>query len=150
MQAWGTEAWAGSQHASSTRWPRCSSPPQAMVCATSTACLGNPFVNGWQQENPDNWLRDGDPWEICPAARESGNQVELHFQAERRVILRSFQIGRRACSVSRLIVRWWATEEKRSTLSASGPPLHPTTSIFRNLAPAISWARWAKRCKRNR
>src|SRR5438477_10306267 len=22
------------------------------------------FVNGWQQENPDNWLRDGDPWEI--------------------------------------------------------------------------------------
>src|SRR5215831_13442152 len=23
------------------------------------------FVNGWQQENPDNWLRDGDPWEIC-------------------------------------------------------------------------------------
>jgi len=23
------------------------------------------FVNGWQQENPDNWMRDGDPWEIC-------------------------------------------------------------------------------------
>src|SRR3984957_2684708 len=23
------------------------------------------FVNGWQQENPDNWLRDDDPWEIC-------------------------------------------------------------------------------------
>jgi glycogen phosphorylase len=23
------------------------------------------FVNGWQQENPDNWLRDQDPWEIC-------------------------------------------------------------------------------------
>ena len=23
------------------------------------------FVNGWQQESPDNWLRDGDPWEIC-------------------------------------------------------------------------------------
>jgi len=23
------------------------------------------FVNGWQQENPDNWLRNGDPWEIC-------------------------------------------------------------------------------------
>ena len=23
------------------------------------------FVNGWQQEHPDNWLRDGDPWEIC-------------------------------------------------------------------------------------
>jgi len=23
------------------------------------------FVNGWQHENPDNWLRNGDPWEIC-------------------------------------------------------------------------------------
>jgi glycogen phosphorylase len=23
------------------------------------------FVNGWQQECPDNWLRDSDPWEIC-------------------------------------------------------------------------------------
>ncbi len=23
------------------------------------------FVNGWQQENPDNWLRNGDPWEIA-------------------------------------------------------------------------------------
>src|SRR6201981_1883830 len=23
------------------------------------------LVNGWQQENPDNWLREGDPWEIC-------------------------------------------------------------------------------------
>lgn len=22
------------------------------------------FVNGWQQESADNWLRDGDPWEI--------------------------------------------------------------------------------------
>jgi len=27
------------------------------------------FANGWQQENPDNWLRDGDPWEI-PRAHE--------------------------------------------------------------------------------
>ena len=23
------------------------------------------FENGWQRENPDNWLRAGDPWEIC-------------------------------------------------------------------------------------
>jgi glycogen phosphorylase len=23
------------------------------------------FENGWQRENPDNWLRSGDPWEIC-------------------------------------------------------------------------------------
>src|SRR5208337_4975260 len=23
------------------------------------------FANGWQQENPDNWLRDTDPWEVA-------------------------------------------------------------------------------------
>jgi starch phosphorylase len=23
------------------------------------------FVNGWQREDPDNWLREGDPWEIA-------------------------------------------------------------------------------------
>jgi starch phosphorylase len=23
------------------------------------------IVNGWQQENPDNWLRDMDPWEVA-------------------------------------------------------------------------------------
>ena len=40
----------------------------------------NRFVNGWQQENPDNWLRDGDPWEIAPPSRESGNQAERHVQ----------------------------------------------------------------------
>src|SRR6201993_2751975 len=31
------------------------------------------FENGWQQETADNWLRDGDPWEIC----RSHEQVEI-------------------------------------------------------------------------
>jgi len=33
------------------------------------------FVNGWQREDPDNWLRDGDPWEICRAHEK----VEIKF-----------------------------------------------------------------------
>ena len=33
------------------------------------------FVNGWQRENPDNWLRDGDPWEIARAHEK----VEIKF-----------------------------------------------------------------------
>ncbi len=33
------------------------------------------FVNGWQREVPDNWLRFGDPWEI---AREH-EKVEIKF-----------------------------------------------------------------------
>jgi glycogen phosphorylase len=33
------------------------------------------FVNGWQREDPDNWLRDGDPWEIARAHE----RVEVKF-----------------------------------------------------------------------
>ena len=33
------------------------------------------FVNGWQREDPDNWLRDGDPWEIARAHEK----VEIKF-----------------------------------------------------------------------
>lgn len=35
------------------------------------------FVNGWQREDPDNWLRDGDPWEI---ARQH-EKVEIKLNA---------------------------------------------------------------------
>jgi glycogen phosphorylase len=31
--------------------------------------------NGWQREHPDNWLRDGDPWEIC----RDHEKVEVKF-----------------------------------------------------------------------
>jgi glycogen phosphorylase len=33
------------------------------------------FVNGWQREDPDNWLRDGDPWEIA----RTHEKVEIKF-----------------------------------------------------------------------
>jgi starch phosphorylase len=33
------------------------------------------FENGWQQERPDNWLRDGDPWEIA----RPHEKVEIKF-----------------------------------------------------------------------
>jgi starch phosphorylase len=39
------------------------------------------IVNGWQKENPDNWLRYGDPWEIA----------RLHEQVEIRLAV-SFQL----------------------------------------------------------
>jgi starch phosphorylase len=35
------------------------------------------FANGWQREDPDNWLRDGDPWEI---ARQH-EKVEIKLNA---------------------------------------------------------------------
>src|SRR5215510_302202 len=38
------------------------------------------FVNGWQQENPDNWLRDGDPWEICRAHEKVEIKLNCSFK----------------------------------------------------------------------
>jgi starch phosphorylase len=38
------------------------------------------FVNGWQQENPDNWLRDGDPWEIARAHEKVEIKLNCAFK----------------------------------------------------------------------
>ncbi|HEV2728986.1 MAG TPA: glycogen/starch/alpha-glucan phosphorylase [Terriglobales bacterium] len=38
------------------------------------------FVNGWQQENPDNWLRDADPWEICRAHEKVEVKLNCSFK----------------------------------------------------------------------
>jgi starch phosphorylase len=38
------------------------------------------FANGWQQENPDNWLRDGDPWEIGRAHEKVEIKLNVTFK----------------------------------------------------------------------
>jgi glycogen phosphorylase len=38
------------------------------------------FVNGWQQESPDSWLRDGDPWEICRAHERVEIKLNCSFK----------------------------------------------------------------------
>jgi starch phosphorylase len=38
------------------------------------------FVNGWQREDPDNWLRDGDPWEICRAHEKVEIKLNCTFK----------------------------------------------------------------------
>jgi starch phosphorylase len=38
------------------------------------------FVNGWQQENPDNWLRNGDPWEIARAHEKVEIKLNCSFK----------------------------------------------------------------------
>jgi starch phosphorylase len=38
------------------------------------------FASGWQQENPDNWLRDGDPWEICRAHEKVEIKLNCSFK----------------------------------------------------------------------
>jgi glycogen phosphorylase len=38
------------------------------------------FVNGWQQEHPDNWLRDGDPWEIARMHEKVEIKLNVSFK----------------------------------------------------------------------
>ena len=47
------------------RWPRCNSRRWATACDTSTASSGRSIQDGWQHEQPDNWLRRPDPWEVA-------------------------------------------------------------------------------------
>ena len=44
------------------------------------------FMNGWQQENPDNWLRDGDPWEICRQHEKVEVKLNCQLQAAGRKV----------------------------------------------------------------
>ena len=38
------------------------------------------FANGWQQERADNWLRDGDPWEIARPHEKVEIKLNCTFQ----------------------------------------------------------------------
>jgi glycogen phosphorylase len=38
------------------------------------------IVNGWQEENPDNWLRNGDPWEVARPHEKVEIKLNCSFQ----------------------------------------------------------------------
>src|SRR6266849_1892080 len=38
------------------------------------------IVNGWQKENPDNWLRDNDPWEVARPHEQVEVKLNVTFQ----------------------------------------------------------------------
>ena len=48
--------------------------------------------NGWQHEQPDNWLRRPDPWEVARPHETSGSQAQLLV----RIARRKLACGRRA------------------------------------------------------
>ena len=84
MPASETAGSAGWPLVSSTRWRRCNFRRWATGCATNTACSSRSIQDGWQREQPDNWLRRPDPWEVRSAARDRGNQAQLLVRDARR------------------------------------------------------------------
>ena len=59
-----TAASGGSPPASWRAWRPSASPASATASATSTACSGSVFDDGWQVEQPEDWLAFGNPWEF--------------------------------------------------------------------------------------
>ena len=51
--------------------------------------------DGWQQEQPDNWLRRPDPWEVARPNEEVEVEAELLVRAARRQLCARSPAGRR-------------------------------------------------------
>ena len=54
------------------------------------------IVNGWQKENADNWLRDGDPWEIARPHEKVEVKLNCSFQLRGGNFQGHSRTGRRA------------------------------------------------------
>ena len=63
--AWATAGSAASRRASSTRWRRCSCPAMGYGLRYEYGIFRQTIEDGWQREQPDNWLRRPDPWEVA-------------------------------------------------------------------------------------
>jgi glycogen phosphorylase len=48
------------------------------------------IVDGWQKENPDNWIRSGDPWEVARPTEK----VEVKLGCTFKLVAGSFQVLR--------------------------------------------------------
>ena len=93
--------------------------------------------NGWQREQPDNWLRRPDPWEVARPEEQVGVTLNCSFEVRGGTCTQS-PAGRRACSASRSIVRWSATAARRSTRCGSGRPPPSTSSTSTRSATGSS------------
>ena len=60
-----------------------------MACATSTACSSQVIRDGWQEEQPDNWLARHDPWEVGAAREQVEIQLICSYESARAPCARS-------------------------------------------------------------
>jgi starch phosphorylase len=95
--------------------------------------------NGWQCEQPDNWLRRPDPWEIARPLEAVEVKLNCSFalrEGERKPVL--------GMPSSRIGLPY------DRPVGGYGPPPHPIISTSASSAAAISWARSPKRWRQNR
>ena len=82
--AWVTAGLVGWRRASSTRWRRCSFRRWATGCVTSTACSNSPSRTAGSRNDPDNWLRRPDPWEVRPPHEHVEVKLNCSFEMRER------------------------------------------------------------------
>jgi hypothetical protein len=102
--------------------------------------------DGWQQEQPDNWLRRPDPWEV---ARPTGKR-EVKLNARSRCAAAPARHPGKPSTLigipyDRPVVGYGG--KTINTLRLWAPP-RPIISIFSEFSTAISSARWPKRSRR--
>ena len=61
---WATAGSGGSRRASSIRWRRSRLPAMGYGLRYECGIFRQTLRDGWQREQPDNWLRQPDPWEV--------------------------------------------------------------------------------------
>jgi starch phosphorylase len=93
--------------------------------------------DGWQREQPDNWLRRPDPWG-SPGRRTSWRSSSAARSRCAAAAWAWSSAGHPACSACRSIARSWAMAAGPSTRSGSGRPARPMSSTSRRSAPASS------------
>jgi glycogen phosphorylase len=103
------------------------------------------IVDGWQREQPDNWLRQQDPWEVSRRSEavevRLGCTIEMHQGSLRIVSNRpSTLIG------FRMTGRWSVSAARQSTACACGASRRTTILTSRSSARATLSAR----CRQHR
>ena len=99
------------------------------------------IIDGWQHEQPDNWLRRQDPWEVV----RPNETVEVKLNCSFEIICGQLEPvpGRPSSRIGipfdRPVVGYGG---KTINTYGYGPQLPPTISTFWNSAAAISSERW--------
>ena len=81
---WATAGSAGWRRASSTRWRRMQLPAMGYGLRYEYGIFRQSIRDGWQHEQPDNWLRRPDPWEVARPDETVEVKLELLVRDARR------------------------------------------------------------------